>query len=776
MRRWMVAIGIAWGWVAALWAGTEGCLTFEDDPAFAGGVAVVGWAEPLALAIEVPGTLGGKPVTAIGEGVFQDCVMARSLVLPDSVRTIGKEAFEGCVSLTTLRLPADLRQIGKAAFRSCQRVETVAFPEGLETVGAFAFSNCHALREVALPTSTKALGEGAFELCTHLTRTRLPEGLDALPDSLFRACYRLRDVDLPTRVATLGDEAFAQCHALDGLTLPPTLTQIGSMAFSETGRIFVDPANPAFRAIPDGALLSKDGKTLLHVPRGVEAFAFPEGVEAVDAEAFRGCDALESLTIPATVRRVGAFAFAACARLREVTLLGEGVRIGRSAFSLCTALRVVDLPEGAAMDEGLCFVSHRLTEVRLPGRLTLDPEMAPYDPPFGGLPNLRRAIFKGKPPCASPLWLFGGDAQDALGVYPAAEREAWLPLLDAEGTWEGLPMVEAGQASPTPGTHPDAQPALRDDAFLVNSAGDTVTLRKWVGDRTVRAIAVPATHEDKPVAEIGDAAFSGLPRLASVTLPEGLVRLGRNVFAGSPRVDNLRLPASLIEIGEGTLAGVGRVFADPANPAFRSTPEGALLTKDGKTLLHVPCGVEAFAIPEGVRAIAAKAFAGCRRLTDLTIPAHVRRIESAAFVDCASLARVRFEGEGVRFVGAPIFFMCGALRTLALPKGALIEKDGLVSACPALETLVLAEGIDYHSDHFPLGVFCDNLRRVVFLGPPPDLSPFKAQALGNLLRATGYYPRAHRAAWRAILSPEGTWEGLPMREYDPARLRAQLRR
>ena len=46
--------------------------------------------------ITIPSTLGGYPVTSIGEWAFSYCENLTSITIPSSVKEIGNRAFSGC--------------------------------------------------------------------------------------------------------------------------------------------------------------------------------------------------------------------------------------------------------------------------------------------------------------------------------------------------------------------------------------------------------------------------------------------------------------------------------------------------------------------------------------------------------------------------------------------------------------------------------------------------------------------------------------------------------
>lgn len=69
--------------------------------------------------VTVPETLGGCPVTKIGNGAFDSCTGITSIDLPETVREIGKEAFRACSGLASVYLPPAVQAIGEDAFAGC---------------------------------------------------------------------------------------------------------------------------------------------------------------------------------------------------------------------------------------------------------------------------------------------------------------------------------------------------------------------------------------------------------------------------------------------------------------------------------------------------------------------------------------------------------------------------------------------------------------------------------------------------------------------------------
>ena len=95
--------------------------------------------------VTIPSTLGGYPVTTIGNRAFSGRSGLTEITFPDSVTTIGDYAFSGCRSLTSITLPDSELTIGKGAFYYCSSLTMISIPKSVTSIGMDAFSGCSSL-------------------------------------------------------------------------------------------------------------------------------------------------------------------------------------------------------------------------------------------------------------------------------------------------------------------------------------------------------------------------------------------------------------------------------------------------------------------------------------------------------------------------------------------------------------------------------------------------------------------------------------------------------
>ena len=98
--------------------------------------------------------------------------------------------------------------------------------------------------------------------------------------------------------------------------------------------------------------------------------------------------------------------------------------------------------------------------------------------------------------------------------------------------------------------------------------------------------------------------------------------------------------------------------------------------------------VEEAVVPEGVEVLDASAFAGCRRLTRVSLLSTLRVIEESAFWGCESLSTLTLPPSLER-IGSRAFSGCSALVELNIPAGVREIGSGAFANCENLTTLTL---------------------------------------------------------------------------------------
>ena len=211
----------------------------------------------------------------------------------------------------------------------------------------------------------------------------IAEGVTSIGSSAFDDCTSLTSVTIPDSVTSIGDDAFYDCTSLTSVTIPDSVTSIGDSAFASctslTG-IWVAEGNSHYSSDASGVLFNKDKTTLVQCPGAFAAYAIPDSVTSIGADAFYGCTSLKSVTIPDSVTNIGADAFSHCTSLTSVTIPDSVTSIGEQAFQGCESLTSVTIPDSVTSISSYTFAScTSLTSVTIPNSVTSIGEKAFYN-------------------------------------------------------------------------------------------------------------------------------------------------------------------------------------------------------------------------------------------------------------------------------------------------------------------------------------------------------------------------------------------------------------
>ena len=263
--------------------------------------------------VNIPNTIDGKPVVAIGDFAFcdgnktddgfisSDNNIIKKVVIPDGVTSIGENAFYGCVLLESINIPESVTTIGEWAFGGCRNLKSVKIPSGIKDIEACLFYNCISLEETNIPEGVTNISGLAYSNCINLKSITIPESVYCLGNAIFDNCTSLTSVKIPNTLEIIQGNPFPQCKNLKTIS--------------------VEKNNPYYCMV-DGILYTKKMDRVIACENHVTSVTILETVKRIENGAFEG-SAIKSITIPRSVSEIGEFAFCNCKSLTSIQVDSE---------------------------------------------------------------------------------------------------------------------------------------------------------------------------------------------------------------------------------------------------------------------------------------------------------------------------------------------------------------------------------------------------------------------------------------------------------------------
>lgn len=358
-----------------LTASPEADFTVEETP---GGVTVTAYTGT-AERVRIPETIGGRTVTAIGDGAFRGIQTIRVLWIPDSVTTFGNGVLVGASALYALHTPLPAQEgkqfigwlFGATSYEG-NNVQDLRHVDFLEIGGKqsvlpdFALFDCNDLVTVRLSDTITSLGAYSFARCASLKVLDV-SGIRQVGEGALLGCSELRSLEFSAALESVGFAALGSCDALRRLTLPfvgESRTEhgflgwlFGATAAEQSKGLY--PNKLSLVTLLSGA---PDLAAYAFYAAPVEQVTIGSGTAVIGARAFADCTALRLVELADSVTEIGAAAFSGCTTLKELVLPSSLSTLGVQAFLGCTALCTVTLPETLEQLPNGCFMGCRALE------------------------------------------------------------------------------------------------------------------------------------------------------------------------------------------------------------------------------------------------------------------------------------------------------------------------------------------------------------------------------------------------------------------------------
>ena len=611
-------------------------------------------------------------VKNIGSYAFRGCSKLTTITLPSSLTDISDYAFDQCTNITkitskiegsnlfilqehvfpaivpTIYIPfgssaAYKNKEGWKRFENSFRVGEATHNVKPDNIG-YMFYDCYSEEDGNTATLTKiqwAEGITSITVPTTITVTKnevqTVYTVTAVAESIFEGTdenkAKFSSLVIEEGIKTIGSNAFKNWRGLTSITLPKSLTTIGQSAFQGNNN-----ANFITINIPEN--VETIGSYAFQGCSNLKTVTLPDKLNSIDEYAFANLSSLENLVIPNNVDMIGAYAFSGCTKLR-IVLPNKLKNIGDYAFEYNKATDKLEIPEGVETIGIYAFNEcTNMQELVLSSSLTKIDYYA-----FTGCAKLTTIISKIKKDD-----IFDVDKD----VFPESVRNAatlFVPIDDVteneeenEGSktiasyrgkegWKEFLLFEVGEKKIYTDDNTKMVYECLTGPLTATLIGTQLTDKDDVTIESTFAIINDEDVITYKVKEIAESAFSidknpNTKDIKTITIAEGITKVGANAFKGCSGLTTIDLPATLKTIGNNAFYGCSNLV----NIVFQH--------------------------PSTLETIGISAFQGCSSLKKLDLPSSLKYIKKSAFKSCTNLQKVWLPSS-LKLIDEEAFYGCG---------------------------------------------------------------------------------------------------------------------
>ncbi len=540
-----------------------------------------------------------------GSGEVEGCLKA--VFLPNSIEFIGNYAFNGN-TLYYINFSDNITSIGDNAFINCRNLGKVFYgDDGITdlnnngsifisaptTLGVGVFSGCTSIKYAEVGDQNHGdvdgyiediLPDGLFSNCTNLEVCifHRKSGDAMIGNETFNGCSKLRYVNLPLAwFVGVGDRAFKDCVKFEALNdIGPTYSEISGIIYTNTSITIGEEAfyncNNLFH-LPFSNRIGELGKRAFQFCWSLEKIDFGEYLEEISEGSFSGCASLSRIVVPNSCKRIRKNAFNGCSQLRDVFIPSSVFGTGDVNYDESGNPIINGFGEG-------CFSGCSKLQ-RLWLLATNYDNIAYSENSFYNTPEYKQLILNSN--------IVNADDFEAL---------EWAYNTPWKVSAEKSAIICIPPTNINPNNHQFIVELSRND---VNSGTGTASIASMLDQTGPNAhiVYIPDTisfaGSNYNVTSIGDGAFDGNRKLANISIPQSLTKIGTRAFSScynlrkisGQSVDNF--PVTEISM---------QAFANCYNLATINSASGT-----SKNKLH------------NIQSIGKEAFCGCNKLVEINL-------------------------------------------------------------------------------------------------------------------------------------------------------------
>ena len=349
------------------------------------------------------------------------------------------------------------------------------------------------------------------------------------------------------------------------------------------------------------------------------------------------------------------------------------VGIGANAFYRCTLndQAILQLPEGFIfIDEG-AFAYTEVGSLKLPTTMQFIAETAFNNNRLAGVTVL----------AGNPYFAHLASTQGTV-TYTMLTNKEKTKIIAAPGA-KPTQFSAGGTTYLTSITIPDQITEIGDYAFYGNPTLKTVNFHAGITrigmgafyETLLTRVTIP-----NPDYEIGNSCFSN-SQVSSITLPQGMKKLGRHVFFYCTNLTSLTLPEGMEEIG---MMCFGSCSLTSVNlPSTMVKLDSCSLQDNPFTSINL----------KNVEFVGRQAFSQCTNLRTVTSNGMLEEIDGAAFTRCP--LTTAYLPEGMLTINMNAYFRCADMTSFTVPTTVTTITGNPCVGAMSLRAFNVAEGSEY---------------------------------------------------------------------------------
>lgn len=590
--------------------------------------------------------------------------------------------------IKTVEIDADITSLGRRTFYYMNALENVKFASGskLTTIGSYCFGHCGKLKDIVLPDGVTAINTRAFEYDTALQSVYIPDDMSIMHKEAFYQCSNVV-LNVP---AGGYSEDYAKTYNIDYITRGPAAIAEGTCGenltwtLDSSGTLRIEGEGPMDNFSACSAPWYANRNQIFRIEIGKD-------VTTIGSRAFHYLGKAETISFDegSKLNSIGSYAFSNAKSLKSVTLPDGVTKLGTRAFEYCPALTYVYIPDQMSSMHKEAFYQDANVVLSVPA--------GGYSEDFAKTNNVA----------------YTTRGPETIAEGTCGENLNWT--LDSAGTLriEGSGAMTDFAAKGAPWYE------YRTQIFRAEFGKGVTT----IGSRAFYycgKLESVSFDEGSELNSVGSYAFSNAKSLKSITLPDGVTKLGTRAFESCTALTDVYIPDAMSSMHkEAFYRDANVVLSVPAggySEDFAKTYNVAYTTRGPAVIAEGTCGANltwkldsAGSLQiDGIGAMTNYAAQGTpwyayrTQIFRAEIGASVTTIGSRAFYYCSKLQEVSFaEGSKLVQVESYAFSNAKSLQSIALPDGVTKISTRAFESCTALTSAVLPQSLSsIHKEAF----------------------------------------------------------------------------